>query len=150
MLIEVKVRVSWIIDSKVKKKLETYILDKNIFAEAEYEVMALLSGYMEEGTVESFEILSLKTSAIKEIITQYQGESTFIIALRDTYLQDDGTEKILKYKVLLWADNISMAMSNARELASQGYDMQIDGLREVNYIHLNTQDNEESSTTSED
>lgn len=150
MLIEVKVRVSWIIDSKVKKKLETYILDKNIFAEAEYEVMSLLSGYMEEGTVESFEILSLKTSTIKEIITQYQGESTFIIALRDTYLQDDGTEKILKYKVLLWADNISTAMSNARELASQGYDMQIDSLREVNYTHLNTQDNEEPSTTSED
>lgn len=145
MLIEVKAKVAWGIDNKVRKRTETYILDKNVFAEAEYEVMTLLSGYMEEGTVKSFEILMIKISMVKEIITQYQGESTFIASLRDIFLQEDGTEKIIKYKVLLWANNISDAMTHTREIASQGYDMQIDSLREVNYSYLTTQRNEEST-----
>lgn len=145
MLIEVKAKVAWIIDNKVRKRTETYILDKNVFAEAEYEVMTLLSGYMDEGTVKSFEILMIKVSMVKEIITQYQGENTFIASLRDIFLQEDGTEKTIKYKVLLWANNISDAMTHTREIASQGYDMQIDSLREVDYVYLTTQRNEEST-----
>lgn len=141
MLIEVKARVAWIIDSKVKKKQETFILDKEFFAAAEYAVISLLEGYVSEGTVDSFEITGLKQSVVKEIITQYQGEGTFIASLRDTFLQDDGTEKVLKYKVLLWANDITEAMSHTRELAQQGYDMQIDGLKEVSYTYLNSEEN---------
>lgn len=148
MLIEVKTRVSWIVDDKTKKKLETYILDKEVFAEAELALMTLLERYKREGTVEDFEITSLKQSMIKEIITQYQGDSTFIVTLKDTIHQDDGSEKVIRYKVLLWADNISEAMNHAREIVQQGYDMQIDGLKEVNYTYLIPEDYEE--TTSED
>ncbi len=143
MLIEVKTRVSWIIDSKVKKRMETYLIDKEVFAEAEYAVMALLNGYRNEGTVSDFEIISLRQSIVKEVITQYEGESTFIVSLRDVTLQDDGSEKVIKYKVLLWADNISEAMTHAREIVQQGYDMQIDGLKEVSYTYLTTEENGE-------
>lgn len=149
MLIEVKAKVAWIIDGKVKRKQETFILDKEVFAEAEYAVMSLLEGYRREGTVDNFEIQGLKLSIVKEVIAQYQGESTFIASLRDIFLQEDGSEKVLRYKVLLWADNISDAMAHTRELAAQGYDMQIDGLKEVNYTYLNPQDNE-TPTTAED
>lgn len=147
MLIEVKAKVAWIVDDKVKRKQETFILDKEVFAEAEYVVMSLLEGYRREGTVDNFEIQGLKLSIVKEVITQYQGECTFIASLRDIFLQDDSSEKVLRYKVLLWADNISDAMAHTRELASQGYDMQIDGLKEVNYTYLNPQDNETPTTT---
>lgn len=146
MLIEVKTRVSWKIDNKVKKKLETFILDKEVFAEAEYAVMTLLEGHKREGTVEDFEIVSLRQSIVKEIVTQYQGDATFIVTLKDTIHQDDGSEKSIKYKVLLWADNISEAMNNAREIVQQGYDMQIDGLKEVNYTYLVDDGNEETTT----
>lgn len=148
MLIEVKTRVSWIVDDKTKKKLETYILDKEVFAEAEFALMTLLERYKRESTVEDFEITSLKQSIIKEIITQYQGDSSFIVTLKDNIHQDDGSEKVIRYKVLLWADNISEAMNHAREIVQQGYDMQIDGLKEVNYTYLIPEDYEE--TTSED
>lgn len=143
MLIEVRAKVAWIIDTKVRKKLETFILDEEVFAEAEYAVMSLLSSYKEEGTVDDFEVLSLKQSVVKEIITQYQGECTFIASLRDTFLQDDGSEKTVKYKVLLWANNISEAMAHTREIAQQGYDMQIDGLKEVNYTYLDSEEDEQ-------
>ena len=144
MLIEVKAKVSWIVDSKVKRKQETYIMEKEVFAQAEYAVMSFLTACKNEGTVEDFEITALKMSVIKEIITQYQGEQTFIITLRDTMLMDDGTEKQIKYKALLWADNISDAMSHARETSRQGYNMQIDGIKEVNYTYLNSENYETS------
>lgn len=146
MLIEVKAKVAWKIDNKIKKKLETYIIDKEIFAEAEYAVMKLLNDAINDSTVESFEITSLRLSVVKEIITQYDGESSFIATLRDTMLQDDGSEKQIKYKVLLWANNISEAITHTREIAQQGYDMQIDSLKEVNYTYLNSEDNETSDT----
>ena len=57
MLIEVRAKASWIVDGKVRKRLETYILDKEIFAEAEYAVMTVLSRNKEEGVLEDFEIL---------------------------------------------------------------------------------------------
>ena len=150
MLIEVKTKVAWKVDNKIKKKLETYLLDKEVFAEAEYAVMALLNNEINEGTVENFDITSLRQSIVKEIITQYKGEGTFIVTLRDTMLQDDGSEKAIKYKVLLWADNISEAMNHAREVAQQGYDMQIDGIKEVNYTYLNIESNGEAAQTTED
>lgn len=147
MLIEVKARVAWKINGKTKKKMETYILFKEIFAQAEYDVMATITDYINDGTAEDFEIIGLKQSNIKEIISQYEGEYSYVVTLRDTITQDDGTEKQMKYKVLLWANNISEAMNHAREVASQGYDMQIDGLKEVNYTFLNSNGNGESETS---
>lgn len=147
MLIEVKARVAWKIDGKTKKRIETYILFKEIFAEAEYDVMEIITNCVNDGLAEDFEIISLKQSSIKEIISQYDGEYSYVVTLRDTVTQDDSTEKQMKYKVLLWANNITEAMNHAREVASQGYDMQIDGLKEVNYTFLNSNDNGESETS---
>ena len=147
MLIDVIAKVAWKIDGKVKKKIETYILDKEVFAEAEYEVLSLLNQDKIDGEVEDFEITGLKLSVVKEIITQYEGDYTFIATLRDTTLLDDGSEKTIKYKVLLWANNIAEAMTHTREIVQQGYDMQIDGLKEVNYTYLNSQENEEPTST---
>lgn len=145
MLIEVKAKVAWIIDGKIRKRLETYIIDKEVFAEAEYAVMTTLSNAVNESSADSFEIQGLKISPIKEIVTQYSGDYTFIVALRDTMLQDDGSEKTIKYKVLLWANNITEAMTHAREIAQQGYNMQIDSLKEVSYTYLNSEENETST-----
>lgn len=146
MLIEIKAKVAWKIDGKVKKKIETYIIDEEVFAQAEYAVMSHLEQYKSDGEVEDFEITGLKLSIVKEIITQYEGDHTFIATLRDITLLDDGSEKVIKYKVLLWANNIAEAMTHTREIAQQGYDMQIDSLKEVNYTHLNSLANESAST----
>lgn len=136
MLIEVKAKVARIIDSKTRKRNETYILDKEFFSEAEYLVTACLNTQITEGTVESFEIQSLKMSPIKEVASQFDGEYTFIATLIDIWLENDGTEKKLKYKVLLWANSPSQAMSNILQLAREGYDMQIEGIKQVDYEYL--------------
>ena len=152
MLVEVKVKVARIIDGKTRKRTETYLMDKELFSEAEYGVMSSLSQEVEAGTVDSFEIQSLRISPIKEICDQWMQDYTlsgypaFIATLKDIFHTDDGTEKILKYKVLLWAGNHSQALQRVQELAHQGYDMQIEGIKQVDYEYLIEQPNQEEET----
>ena len=138
MLIEVKTKVARKIDGKVRKRTETYILDRDVFAEAEYRVLSSLSQEQELGMVEEFEIVSLKQSAVKELDVESMDDalSSFMFSLRDLYLDDDGNEKQLKYKVLLWADNLTAANQRALELSHQGYEMLIEGIKQVDYIYL--------------
>ena len=141
MLIEVKVKVARIIDGKTRKRTENFIVDKEFFAEAEYAVTENLNNEISQGIVDSFEIQSLKISQIKEVAPQFDGDDTFIATLKDIWLDDDGTEKSLKYKVLLWADDLTQANSHIQQLAREGYDMQIEGIKQVDYEYLTAMDN---------
>jgi len=145
MLIEVKAKVSRIIDSKLRKRTETYLIDKELYAEAEYAVMSSLANEQELGTVDSSEIISLRQSPIKEICEDTMPGSafTFIATLRDIFHDDNGNEKSMRYKVLLWANDLSQANQRAQQLAHQGYDMQIEGIKQVEYEYLTEQNNEQ-------
>ena len=137
MLIEVKVKVARVIDNKARKRTETYIVDDcQLFVEAEHQVTAALVEEQNAGTVEEFEIQSLRLSPIREVCTEYSGQFSFIATLKDVFLADDGTEKPLKYKVLLWADSLSEAMARTNVFVRQGYDMSVEGLKEVNYEYI--------------
>lgn len=137
MLVEVKAKVARIIDGKTRKRVETFLVpDCDVFTSAEYIVLNALVNEQEEGTVDSSEILSLRQSPIKEVCNQFQGEFTFIATLKDIFHEDDGTEKVLKYKMLLWADNLTEANHNVQLLAHEGYDMQIEGIKQVDYEYM--------------
>ena len=57
MLVEVKVKVARIIDSKTRKRTETYIVpDCELFVNAEHLVMSRLSEEQESGLIENYEI----------------------------------------------------------------------------------------------
>jgi hypothetical protein len=139
----VKAKVARVIDGKVRKRMETFLTDKELFSEAEYQVTTGLMQEQELGTVEDFEIQSLRISPIKEVAVQFRNlNSTFIATLKDIWLDNDGTEKSLKYKILLWADNLTQANQHISQLARQGYDMQIEGIKQVDYEYLNPVSNE--------
>ena len=136
MLIEVKTKVTRIEGKKYKRVITTFILDRELFSQAEYTVTELLENEEKNGTVFDYEIQSLKCSSIKELATQYTGENTFVVTLTDIFTDDEGNEKPLKYKVLLWAKDLSEAWERTKELSEQGYDMHIEGIKEVNYEYL--------------
>ena len=141
MLIELKVKTKRTDSTgKTRKKTETYLINKDFFAEAEYAITEMLTEETNSHLLDEFEILSLKISQLKEIATQYQGENPFIISLKDVFHEDDGTEKYLKYKVLLWADSLTEANQHVQQLAREGYDMLIEGIKQVDYIYLNEED----------
>ena len=136
MLIEVKTKVTKIEGKKYKRIITTFILDKEFFSQAEYTVTELLDNEEKNGTVFDYEIQSLKCSSIKELATQYTGENTFVVTLTDVFTDDEGNEKPLKYKVLLWAKDLSEAWERTKEISEQGYDMHIEGIKEVPYEYL--------------
>lgn len=140
MLIEIKVKVTRLINNKKRKSLETYLIEKEFFAEAEYAITDFLNNQINEGNVKTFDILSLRLTPIKEVATQYGGTSSFIATLKDIFHDNEGNEKAIKYKVLLWANDLSSATSRVRELQREGYDMLIEGLKEVNYTYLNNEE----------
>lgn len=147
MLVEVKAKVSRIIDAKTSKRMETYIVpDCELFVNAEHAVMQYLVNEQEEGLIECSEIMSLRQSSIKEVCTQFTGEHNYLVTLKDIFHENDGTEKTLKYKVLLWADSLTQANANTQLLAREGYDMQIEGLKQVDYEYLVEQTNQEEET----
>lgn len=148
MLIEVKVKVARIIDGKTRKRTETWLKDDcELFVEAEQAVMQKLTEEQEGGLIDEFEIQSLKISPIKEVCDQWLNDyitsvyPAFIATLKDIFHADDGTEKTLKYKVLLWASNHSEALRRVTELSREGYDMQIEGIKQVDYEYLTPTDN---------
>ena len=147
MLIEVKVKVARVIDSKTRKRTENYILNKEFFSEAEYAVTAHLNEEITLGSVESFEIQSLKISQIKEIAYMTNGSYSYIGTLKDIWLDNDGTEKTLKYKVLLWANDTTDANNKFLQLARQGYDMMVEGIKQADYEYLDAESYNEKEET---
>jgi hypothetical protein len=147
MLIEVKVKVARIIDGKTRKRTETYLKEGcELFVEAEQAVMRKLTDEQVGGLIDEFEIQSLKISPIKEVCDQWiddytlSGYPPFLATLKETYHLDDGSEKTLKYKVLLWANSHSQALQRVQELARQGYDMQIEGIKQTDFEYLTGQE----------
>ena len=140
MLIEVKIKVTKKVDTKYRKSIETYLLDEEFFAQAEYALTHLLEADMEVhgGPIYDFYITSMKCSSIKEIADQFKGEHSFIATLKDIFVDDDGNEKALRYQVLLWADNLTEANQRAQQLAKEGYDLLIEGIKQVDYEYINT------------
>ena len=140
MLIEVKIKVTKKVDTKYRKSVETYLLDEEFFAQAEYALTHLLEADMGEhgGPIFDFYITSMKCSSIKEIADQFKGEHSFIATLKDIFVDDDGNEKALRYQVLLWADNLTEANQRAQQLAKEGYDLLIEGIKQVDYEYINT------------
>ena len=146
MLIEVKAKVARIIDGKTRKRTETFLVpDCELFVNAESQVLRQLTEDLESGLIESSEIQSLRISPIKEVCDQWLedytigGDPAFIATLKETFHTDDGTEKTLRYKVLLWASSHSHALQRVQELARQGYDMQIEGIKQVDYEYIGTE-----------
>ena len=133
MLIEVKAKVTRKIDNKVRKTMKIYLVNKEFFSEAEYAVTEYLTN---EDVVESIDIQSLKQSSIKEIADQYEGTCSFIATLKDSWEEDDGTVKYMRYKVLLWANNLTQANQRVQALSREGYDMVIEGIKQVDYEYL--------------
>lgn len=137
MIVEVKVKTTRVIDSKTRKRTETFeVQDCSLFVEAETLVTELLCTEQRAHLLEDFEIQSLRISPIKEICSQYSGDCAFIVSLKDIFLEDNGKEKTLKYKLLLNAASHTEANSRAEELARQGYNMQIEGIKMVDNYHV--------------
>ena len=92
----------------------------------------------------------MKISQIKEIAYLTNGSYSYIGTLKDIWLDNDGTEKTLKYKVLLWANDTTDANNKFLQLARQGYDMMVEGIKQADYEYLDAESYNEKEETKDE
>lgn len=100
----------------------------NLFAEAELKLMKH----------RECEVTALKRSAIKEFVnTNKDGDAIFIATITAKYIDDNGKEKEMQYKVALWANDITEAHNITKNYMRQGFDdMELKGINQTKFVEL--------------
>jgi len=103
--------------------------DKNLFAEVEYALMQELQAYT------ALDVTAIKRSRIKEIANTASSDQDkiFTAVLVDTFTDDDGVEKEMKYTIAFFAPNIDAAHAFIREYVRQGYNMTVTQIKETKF-----------------
>lgn len=134
MLYHIKVEVNVTDDTgRIKRKQLEYLTDVELFANAEY------AGMKEHPTSdEAADVVAIKRSNIKEIVRERtDDERYFLVTAIDTYTDEiTGKDKDLKYLILLPAENMDAANTEAKKLLSQGYDMRLKKIEETKIIDI--------------
>ena len=105
---------------------EQYLVDnRNLFAEVEDAMYVGFDGYKD------LDVIAVKCSRIKEIINTRQSEDDLIwmAELQDTFVDDDGKEKYIKYKVVLYSKTFDTAKAFISEYIKQGYNLVLVSLK---------------------
>lgn len=119
MLYEVKARYT---DGGKTVKVH-YLLDAELFAQAEAKIYEQLKDKAD------VDVISIKRSTIKEVIKIDNDLDYYVATISDTYTDDKGNEKIIRYKQLLPAASIGEAQEAITEYLKQGYDMRLDAIK---------------------
>lgn len=103
-------------DRNVKENL--VLLNATSFAEAEE------TGYKYGDGLTDIDVVSIKRSKIKEVLNERSKETDLIwqAELMTLFYDDDGNEKQIKYKTILFAPTFDSAKAFVTEYMRQGYD----------------------------
>lgn len=145
MLIETRVKTRKEIDGKSIKGTANFLTDSETLVDALGTVINHLNVMQSSHLIEDADIISCKQSSIKEVATQFDGDKSYIATLKDTWIDEVGDEKTMRYKVLLYAANLTECNQRVQELSREGYDMKVESLTEVEmeYLLNNDTDNED-------
>ena len=122
------------IDEKGKdKRVKENFLVENALSFAEVETLLA----MDFGERTEFDVIAIKRSRIHEIANAKEKDNKIFLAeVADVFLQDDGSEKDVKYTIAIWAENIEKAHALMSEYLKQGYSMVLRGIKETNFIDV--------------
>ena len=112
------------IDDKSKK--ESFIVEnQNFFAEVENALHNEFEAYTD------LDVIAIKRSKIMEILNERQSDDDLIwmAELRQTFVDDEGKEKYIKYKVVFFSETFDKAKAFVCEYQRQGYDLDLVGLK---------------------
>lgn len=119
MLYEVQISYTTLDDKAVK---EQYLIEaQEFFANAEHEM------YKRFSTCNNLDVTKIKRSNIKEVANQRNQptDKVWIAQMQDVFVDDDGEEKPIKYKVAFFSDTYDNANAFIIEYAKQGYQMSL-------------------------
>lgn len=127
MLYEVQISYTTLDDKAVK---EQYLIEaQEFFANAEHEM------YKRFSTCDSLDVTKIKRSNIKEVANKRNQptDKVWIAQMQDVFVDDEGEEKPIKYKVAFFSDTYDNANAFIIEYAKQGYQMSLVSLKLSNF-----------------
>jgi hypothetical protein len=128
-----EIQISYVtVDSKGNDRntKENLILEHaESFADAEQ------IGYDYGSGLTGLDVVAIKRSKIKEIANERTSddEKIFLATLVDVFLNEDGTEKEMKYTIAFFSKSMASANAYINEYAKQGYNMSITKIVESKY-----------------
>lgn len=136
MLTETRVKIRKEIDGKSIKGTANFLTDSETLVDALATVINHLNVMQSSHLIEDADIISCKQSSIKEVATQFEGDKSYVATLKDTWIDEVGDEKTMRYKVLLYAADLTECNQRVQELSREGYDMKVESLTEVEMEYL--------------
>lgn len=147
MLIESKVKISKEVDGKTYKSVVNYLTDDENLVDALATVLSHLHTLQSSHLIADADVISCKQSSIREVATQFEGDKSYIATLKDVWIDEIGDEKSIRYKVLLYAADLTECNERVQQLSREGYDMSVESLTEVNMEYLESASNTEDNDT---
>ena len=121
-------------DGSERKVTEKYIIDNGLsFTDAEDILLSLFGN-----DAKDFEILSIKKSKVREIVNTRQSDDDLIwlAEMMDVFLTDEGDEKQMKYKVLVFAKTFDNAKVIMSDYMKQGFNMSLISLKVTGFLDV--------------
>mgnify|MGYP002852442256 CR=1 FL=1 len=116
-----------------KSTKQSYIIENaELFAQVENRLYEEFEGYTD------LDVVAIKRSKIKEIANERTSddEKIFLATLVDVFLNDDGSEKEIKYTIAFYSKDMNTAHAYIREYVSQGYNMGVKQIKESKLIDV--------------
>lgn len=116
-----------------KSEKRSYILENyETFSEVEQKL------YDEFGLDTGFEVSAIKISRLKEIANKRESdtENIYIAELQYTFVDDNGKEKPIKYKIAFYSRTFDTAKSYISNYALQGYNLELVSLKLTKFIDV--------------
>lgn len=129
-------------------KISYVVVDKNgndktvreslVLANAESFANAEEIGYDYGSGLTAIDVTDIKRSNIKEVVNEHTSddEHLWLVELMGVFTTDEGEEKELKYKVLVFAKTFNAAKTFMSEYIKQGYGMDIVGINKTKYTDV--------------
>lgn len=113
-----------------RAKKQMFVIDNaEIFFDAENRLYKYADG------LTAADVVAVKRSKVKEIVNERKTEDDLIwlTELQDVFLTDEGEEKELRYRVLVFAKTFDDAKAILSEYIKQGYSMEIVSIKKTKF-----------------
>lgn len=129
-------------------KISYVVVDKNgndktvreslVLENAESFANAEEIGYDYGSGLTAIDVTDIKRSKIKEVVNQRTSDDEYLwlVELMSTFTTEEGEEREMKYKVLVFAKTFNAAKTFMSEYIKQGYAMDIIGIKKTNYTEV--------------
>lgn len=113
-----------------RAKKQMFVIDN---AEMFFDAERILYEYADGLT--AADVVAVKRSKVKEIVNKRKTEDDLIwlTELQDVFLTDEGEEKEMRYRVLVFAKTFDDAKAIMSEYIKQGYSMEIVSIKKTKF-----------------